>query len=330
MTPTLSQLRDLGVAYRRAAGVRAIETLVRSLSAAGRLLPDSRPGRHGVEVLRDVPYLSGGGPENSLDIYRPATRPPWPVALYVHGGGFNILSKDTHWVMGLQLARGGYLTFNINYRLAPRAPFPAALVDTGCALTWVVEHAAEYGGDLGRLVLAGESAGANLVTALTVACCYQRDEPWAEPIWQLGVVPSAVVPACGLLQVSDIARLQGAASLPLFVRDRLKSSTEAYIGGTAVPVERRELSDPLLVLERGAAPGRPLPPFCVPVGTADPVLDDTRRLAAALDALGVACDARYYSGEHHAFHALIWRDAAKRCWRDIFDFLDLHLGEAAA
>ena len=49
--------------------------------------------------------------------------------LYVHGGGFRILSKDTHWIMGLAFARRGFLVFNIGYRLAPKHPFPAAIAD---------------------------------------------------------------------------------------------------------------------------------------------------------------------------------------------------------
>ena len=58
------------------------------------------------------------------------------------------------------------------------------------------------------------------------------------------------------------------------------------------------------------------------VGTRDPLIDDTQRLEAALRARGVRHEARYYPGEMHAFHALIWRDNAKRCWRDTFRFLD--------
>ncbi|MFO0635528.1 MAG: alpha/beta hydrolase [Nannocystaceae bacterium] len=77
-----------------------------------------------------------------------------PVVLYVHGG-FRVLSKDSHWIMGLAFARAGYVVFNIGYRLAPRHPFPAALQDAAAALAWVHEHAARAGGDASRLVLAG-------------------------------------------------------------------------------------------------------------------------------------------------------------------------------
>ena len=67
---------------------------------------------------------------------------------------------------------------------------------------------------------------------------------------------------------------------------------------------------------------RPLPPFFAPVGTRDPLLDDTRRLEKALGALGVPCEARYYPGGIHAFHAMVWDPAARRCWRDALAFLD--------
>jgi acetyl esterase len=64
-----------------------------------------------------------------------------------------------------------------------------------------------------------------------------------------------------------------------------------------------------------------LPPFFTGVGTRDPILDDTRRLEAALAAMGVACEAHYFRGEPHAFHALVFRKNARDCWRYTFDFL---------
>ncbi len=307
---------------RARAGAFVVDNLFVGLSTVGRLHPQARPGRHNAEVLRDRPYRDGRRADQRLDVYRPLTPGPHPVVLYIHGGGFRILSKDSHWMMGLAFARQGYLVFNISYRLAPRHPFPAALEDCCAAYAWVVRNAASYGGDPSRLLLAGESAGANLVTALAVAACYRRDEPWARAVFDTGVVPRAVLPACGILQVSDTARFARRRKLPLFLVDRLTEVEEAYLGPSKATVRERELADPLLVLERGARPDRPLPPFFVPVGTADPLLDDTRRLKAALDRLGVRCDARYYPGELHAFHAVFFRKPARRCWRDIYQFLD--------
>src|SRR5205085_8455187 len=82
------------------------------------------------------------------------------------------------------------------------------------------------------------------------------------------------------------------------------------------------LADPLVVLEGSDLPERPLPPFFAPVGTRDPVLDDTRRLSAALRRHGVHCEAPEYEGETHAFHALVFLRNARRCWSHTYRFLD--------
>ena len=242
----------------------------------------------------------------------------------MHGGGFRILSKDTHWVMALAFARRGFVVFNVDYRLAPRHPFPAALDDLSRAYAWVVAHAAEHGADVGRLVLAGESAGANLVTALTAAACFARDEPYARRVFETGVVPRAVLPACGLHQVSDPGRFaRRKPTLSRFLVDRIEEVSTAYLrhhDDHAAPV--MDLADPLRLLERDDAPARALPPFFLTCGTADPILDDTRRLHAALTRRGVASEARYYPGEPHAFHAMVFRERAREHWRDTWDFLD--------
>ena len=315
-------------ALRRRLGAVIVDNFFRGAASAGRLHPLAKPERHRVEVLRDIPYRREGGHEHKLDIYRPTDRPlPLPIVLYVHGGGFRILSKDTHWVMALAFARRGYLVFNIDYRLAPQNPFPAAPEDAAAALAWTVENAERYGGDPGRIFLAGESAGANLITALTIATSYERPEPWARALFDLDVRPRAVVPACGLLQVSDPARfLRRKSSIGTFINDRISEVSSAYLDGAINHSPGSlDLADPLLVLERGLAPARPLPPFFIPVGTGDPVLDDSRRLKSALDRLGTPAEIRFYKGEPHAFHAMVWRKNAQQCWKDTFTCLDQHL-----
>ncbi|MSP60963.1 MAG: alpha/beta hydrolase [Myxococcales bacterium] len=321
--------RPLRDRLRSRIGALVVDNMFNGLATVGRLHPRARPARHNVEVLRDIAYSPSGLPEHRLDIYRPtAPKPgsPLPVVLYIHGGGFRILSKDTHWLMGLAFAREGYLVVNINYRLAPQNPFPAAIVDTCDAFGWVVRNIRSFGGDLDRLAFAGESAGANLATALTLATCYPRPEPWARAAFDLGVTPRATVAACGMLQVSDVARFARRKPLSSWLNDRLMEVSRAYLHGVAPSLDGTlDLADPLILLERGDAPARPLPPFFAPVGTADPLLDDTRRLQIALDRLGVVCRSRYYPGEVHAFHAMIFRKNARRCWRDIYAFLGEHI-----
>jgi acetyl esterase len=111
-----------------------------------------------------------------------------------------------------------------------------------------------------------------------------------------------------------------------FIHDRLLEVSTSYLGADpSLYGETLDLADPLVLLERGRAPQRALPACFATVGTADPLLDDTRRLGRALEALGTTCRTEYYPGEVHAFHALVWRPEAKRCWRDTFDFLGRHV-----
>ena len=322
---------------RKHAGSVMVENFFLGLARMGRLHPKSKPARHDVEVIRDVPYDDTGLPAHRLDIYRPKSLARGevervPVVLYVHGGGFRILSKETHWIMGLAFARRGYLVFNISYRLAPKHPFPAAVRDAAAALEWVRKNAESYGGDLDRLVFAGESAGANLVTSLALMTSYERPEPWAARVFESGIRPKAVVAACGIYHVSDIARFRRRwPHMSGFIHDRLSEVSEAYLGDLAAhEPQDLELADPLIVLERGDAPSRPLPAFFAPCGTSDPLIDDTQRLAEALGKLGVECEARYYKGELHAFHALIVTPNARRCWGHTYAFLERQLGPARA
>lgn len=327
----------VGTQLRRRLGSALTDRFFRGASALGRLHPASRPERHGVEVVPNVSYADGR-PEHAhrrLDVYRPVEpEGPLPVVLYVHGGGFRILSKDTHWLMGLAFARRGYLVLNIDYRLAPAHPFPAALLDVAAAYRWALAHADRFGGDPSRVVVAGESAGANLSTTLTLLTCYERPEPWAREVFELGRVPSAVVPACGIFQVSDIDRFAESVR-SRFILDRLREVSEAYVGleraGPRSPEpDPLDLADPVVWLERAEAPSRPLPPFFAPVGARDPLLADNDRLAAALRSLGVRCEAPVYPRSGHAFHAFVFRRQARRCWRDTFDFLDRHWADAPA
>jgi len=203
--------------------------------------------------------------------------------------------------------------------LAQKHPYPAAIEDVCRAAMWVQRHARAYGADSKRLVLAGESAGGNLVAALAVAASFDRPEPYAAAVRQAGVRPVAVVPACGLLQASDAGRFgRMFAKLPPWVDDYTRFVGDSYVGRAAQP----GLADPLRILESDDCPASALPPFFAFAGTADPLKDDTRRLGQALARRGVQHQARLYEGGIHAFHVLIWQAIAKQAWRDQFAFLD--------
>lgn len=303
-------------AWRRRLLGRTVSGGFATLSTVGGRTPWARPERYGVARLEDLAY--GPLPEHRLDVYRPQGPGPFPVAVYVHGGGFRSLSKSTHWPMALQFAARGFLTLCVEYRLAPHNPYPAAVQDVCLALEWAAANAEAHGGDPQRLVVAGESAGGNLALAGTLAAVSPRPEPWARRLHEAGVRPRACVPLCGILQVSDPRRFQRRKRIPFWLQDVIDNCATAYL-----PVDAEHpLADPLLVVEREElhAPDG-WPAFFVSCGTADPILDDSRRLQAALEARGVPVEGRWYPGEVHAFQGLLWRRQARQHWRELFDFL---------
>ncbi len=315
---------------RKRLGGTLVDRFFNGMSGLGRLHPKSRPAAHGLTVTRDQRYLPGADPAHLYDVYHPEGARPGdglPVVLYVHGGGFRFLSKDTHWVMALALARRGYVVFNINYRLSGQAPFPAAVEDVCAAYQHVVKVAGDYGGDPSRLIVAGESAGGNLAAVLAVAACFAREEPYARAVFETGVVPQVVLPACGLLQVTDPARFSRRRRLHPVVQDRIDEVSYGYLGSWGLEPHGHptlDLADPLLVFEGAAVADRPLPSFFVPCGTADPLLDDSRRLATALRTRGAKVEEAYYPGGVHAFHAFVFNRQARECWNDTYRFLDTH------
>jgi acetyl esterase len=317
--------RQVGAVQRALRAV--VETAIDAAATAGASHPGADPQVYGVDVTRDVPYLPTGEARHLLDVYVPrGFSGPRPVVLYAHGGGFRLLSKDTHWMMAVAFARRGYVVFNVNYALSPQHAFPHALQDVSAAYAWVVSHAASFGGDASNIVLAGESAGANLVTALAIQTSYRRPEPWARQVFDLGVQPRAVVAMSGMLQVTHAARLVRDGRFPAPVADWILAVEEGYLGAAmGHDLPGLALVDPLRVLEQGHTPARPLPPFFASVGSDDPLVDDTLRLAAALENLGVDHRARVYAGQGHAFQMLTWRRAAKEAWRDALSFVDAHL-----
>jgi len=136
-----------------------------------------------------------------------------------------------------------------------------------------------------------------------------------------------VLPFCAMLEVSRPERFAQRRRLPGWIDSMIHDASRSYLHGfRTAPHPDHALADPLRLIEEAArtqaAFDRPLPPFFAPVGTRDPLLDDTRRLESALARLEVPCEARYYPGGIHAFHAMVWDPAARRCWRDALAFLD--------
>src|SRR5215475_219392 len=103
------------------------------------------------------------------DVAVPKGAGPFPVVVYLHGGGWVTGSPQSHRKLGMQFAEAGFLTINVDYRLAPEHPFPAGLDDCVFAIKWAGENAKKWGGDANRIAVGGDSAGGNLTAAAVTA-----------------------------------------------------------------------------------------------------------------------------------------------------------------
>ena len=283
--------------------------------------------RWGVEAQCDIPYDSEI-PERMLDIYRPVNSKDkkLPVVMYVHGGAFCAMSKDTHWVMARNFARAGYIVVNINYRLAPKNPYPAGLEDVCTAWKWLYENIDSIGGDAEKVIVAGESAGANLTLALALACTLPRTENFAREIYDLKFIPKAILPMCGIFEVRNPERFLKHRQNPFrFLAFRnVLDIQQKYVQHEIT--DQIDFVDPLLMIEElEEVFPLSLPPTFLSVGTWDPLVEDTKRLYEALKKRRQIVEVRYYPKEVHAFQALLFRKQARMCLKEMFVFLEEQL-----
>ena len=125
---------------------------------------DAIPLPEGVTECRNISYGSHGH-WNLLDVYYPkGTSDALPTIVSIHGGGYVYGSKEIYRRYGMDMARRGFAFVNFNYRLAPKWKFPTPLHDTNAVLHWVCRNARRYHLDPSRIILLGDSAGAQLTS----------------------------------------------------------------------------------------------------------------------------------------------------------------------
>ena len=118
----------------------------------------------GITECRNISYGSHGK-DNLLDVYFPErTSQALPTIVSIHGGGYVYGNKEIYRRYGMDMARRGFAFVNFNYRLAPKWRFPTPLWDTNGVMEWICANAERYHLDPSRIILVGDSAGAQLAS----------------------------------------------------------------------------------------------------------------------------------------------------------------------
>jgi len=256
----------------------------------GRLLP-ARPPRPaarpaGAEAPRRVVPGGPATPPVPVHVYEPQGRArPSGALLWIHGGGFVIGDPvNYHDVCSLLAAELGVLVVSVDYRLAPKNPFPAGLDDCYSALTWLHGHAPDLGVDPARIAVAGDSAGGGLAACLAQLAHDRGEVPVA---FQALVYP--------MLDDRTVLRADHAGT-GMFVW----SPKSNRFGWTAYLGHEPAVEPPApyaAAARREKLAG--LPPAWIGVGDLDLFHAEDLEYAGRLREAGVACDLHVVPGMYH-------------------------------
>ena len=223
------------------------------------------------------------------------------VLLFLHGGGYELGSVRSDGELAARLGRAsGMRVLFPEYRLAPEHPFPAAVDDVLAAWRWL-----RTGQELsaGSLAVAGDSAGGGLAVALLVAT---RDAGQALPAAAVLMSPTVDLTSSGA------SMTERADQDPISTPAMLRQFASGYLAG-ADP--KTPLASPLFASLAG------LPPLLIQVGTADLLLSDSERLAAAAAQAGVDVILEVGEGLPHVYQLRLGTPEAAEATEQIGKFL---------
>ena len=218
--------------------------------------------------------------------YKPTQKRPG--VLWIHGGGYIVgMPGMVHMSRARDLVcKYGAIVVSPSYRLAGRAPYPAALEDCHCALMYLNEHADELGVRDDQIMVGGESAGGGLAAAL---CMYEKDIGGVNIAFQMPLYP--------MIDDRDTATSRDNHA-PVWNTRRNHFAWKRYLRGLdgdvpayAAPARRSDYSG--------------LPPAYTFVSTAEPFYAETMAFIDNLRRAGVEADVDVYPGLFHAFDMML-------------------------
>lgn len=238
---------------------------------------------------------------NVLDVYRPKeAEGRLPVIVNVHGGGWVYGDKELYQFYAMSLAQRGFAVVNFTYRLAPEHKYPAPLEDTNMVVEWMYQHQDEYGLDMDRVFMVGDSAGGHLAGMYAAICTnpacaenYRFTVPNGFKPVALGLNCGAYVPGTEIVGGADDKELMA-----------------DFLPGGGTPEELEEISVP-----RHVTPA--FPPTFLMTAVGDFCRKQAPLLRRALEENRVPYFFRTYGDEknplYHVFHVTIQEEAGQKC-----------------
>ncbi len=273
-------------------------------SASDRKRDQSIPLPQGITQCRNISY-GGHGDWNLLDIYYPdGTVSPLPTIVSIHGGGYVYGSKEIYRRYGMDMARRGFAFVNFNYRLAPKWKFPTPLWDTNTVMEWICKNAARYHLDPARIILVGDSAGAQLASQYAAIAA----NPAYAKRFQM-TVPAITIRALGLNC--------GMYDMAARAKEPRKGIFLDYLGKTLSP------ADPRFQVLKSISSN--YPPAFLTTSCHDYLRAEAKPMCDFLTSKGVRASWKCYGTEEneavgHVFHVNIALPEAAMCNNDAAAF----------
>ena len=279
--PRLRPVLELDAARSRPE-LPAIEARVRASEFQSRLRDTYYQPGPAPAAIEDMQVPVEGG-QIPVRCYWPAGDAPFPVHLYLHGGGFWLGSIEGSDIVCRELcAASGALVVSVGYRLAPEHPFPVPVEDCYAALCWVSDNASRIGAEPGVISVGGESAGGNLAAVMALIARDRRG-----PKLALQVLSIAVTDFTGSRPSVD----QFAEGY-LLSRAGMRTQREYYVGDSVDP--KTPYVSPLFAPDLEG-----LPPALVVTMEFDPHRDEAEAYARRLVEAGVVTVQRRFLGHVH-------------------------------
>lgn len=253
--------------------------------------------------VRTVSEFSIPGNSGSIGarLYHPRGKADGLI-VYLHGGGWVVGALDDYDALARNLAvRSCCALLLVDYRLAPEHPFPAGLQDAQDAIVWANDCVGELVGRVVPLVVAGDSAGANLAIVANQAL---KDS--VKPVLQVLFYPVTDIPA-----KTGSYEAYGSTDYPLTARD-MEWFLDHYAGPNVTP-------DPRIAPMRAASLSG-TPPTWLATAEYDVLRDEGEAFAARLRKEGIAVQSHRYEGLAHGFAR----------WMNLVDTSSQALDDAAA
>ena len=268
------------------AGAPPLNTLspsdARRLTAAMfTVAPGSEEPVHKVEN-RSIPGPAGQLP---VRIYTPAGAGPFPMLVFIHGGGFVICDLDSHDAACRSLTnQAKCVTVSVDYRLAPENKFPAGVEDCFAATKWVADRAKELNADPNRLAVGGDSAGGNLSAVISQLA---RDAGGPKIAFQLLIYPATEAELDTYSHKTFTNYFLTKDDIVYFWKHYLRSATDR--------------KDPRVAPAKSF---KGLPPALIITAEFDPLRDEGESYGEKLRAGGVPVTVTRYEGMIHGFFSM--------------------------